>query len=56
LRCSTACLWVRFALAWIRRASSDSVAPTRGGLFAETTKTRRRVDLWLLGEMRIRAF
>jgi hypothetical protein len=28
----------------------------RGGSFAETTKTRRRVDLWLLGEMQIRAF
>jgi hypothetical protein len=55
-RCSSARLWARFALAWIRRASSESVAPTRGGSFAETTKMRCRVDLWLLGEMRIRAF
>jgi hypothetical protein len=47
---------VWFALAWIRRASSEFVATTRGGSFAETTKRHRRVDLWLLGEMRIRAF
>jgi hypothetical protein len=55
-RCSSARLWVRFALAWIQRACSESVTPTRGGSFAETTKTRHWVDLWLLGEMRIRAF
>jgi hypothetical protein len=47
---------VRFALAWIRHASSESIAPTRGWSFADTTKMCRRVDLWLLGEMRIRAF
>jgi hypothetical protein len=55
-RCSSSRLWAQFALAWIRRASSESVALTWGGSFAETTKTSRRVDLWLLGEMRIRAF
>jgi hypothetical protein len=55
-RCSSARLWARFALAWIRLASSESVAPTRGGSFAETTKTRHQVDLWSLGEMRIQAF
>jgi hypothetical protein len=56
LRCSSARLWARFALAWIRHTSSESVAPTRGGSFAKTTRTRRRVDLWSLGETRIRAF
>jgi hypothetical protein len=55
-RCSSTRLWAQFALAWIRRASSESVVPTRGESFAETTKTRRRVDLSSLGEMRIRAF
>jgi hypothetical protein len=55
-RCSSARLWAWFALAWIRRASSESVVPTCGGSFAETTKTRRWVDLWPLGEMRIWAF
>jgi hypothetical protein len=55
-RCSSALLWARFAMAWIRRASSESVVQTRGGSFAETTRTRCRVDLWPLGEMRIRNF
>jgi hypothetical protein len=55
-RCSSACLWVRFALAWIRRASSESITPTPGGSFAETARTRRREDLWSLGEMPIWAF
>jgi hypothetical protein len=54
--CSSARLWARFALAWIRHASSESVALTRGGSFTETTRTRRQVDLWSLGEMLIRAF
>jgi hypothetical protein len=54
--CSSTRLWVRFALAWIRRASSESVASTRGGSFAETTKTRRRVDLWSLGRCGARPF
>jgi hypothetical protein len=54
--CSSTHLWARFALDLIRRASSESVSPTHGGSFAETTKTRRRVDLWSLGETRIRTF
>jgi hypothetical protein len=55
-RCSFARLWAQFTLAWIRRASSESVASTHSGSFAETTRTRRWVDLWSSGEMRIRAF
>jgi hypothetical protein len=55
-RCSSACHWERFVLPWIRCASSESVAPTRGGSFAETTKTRCRMDLMSLGETQIRAF
>jgi hypothetical protein len=51
-----ACRWARFVLAWIQRAYPESVTPTCGGLFAETTRTRHRVDLWLLGEIRIRTF
>jgi hypothetical protein len=51
--CSSARLWARFALPWIRRASSESVTPTRGGSFIETTKTRHRMDLWSLGETQI---
>jgi hypothetical protein len=43
-------------LLYPRRAPSESVAPTRGGSFAETTKTHLWVDLWSLGEIRIRAF
>jgi hypothetical protein len=43
-------------LAWIRRASLEFIAPTRCGSFAETTRTHRWVDLWLLGEMWFRAF
>jgi hypothetical protein len=48
-RCSSTRLWARLALPWIRCASSESVALTRGGLFAETTKMCRRVELWSLG-------
>jgi hypothetical protein len=55
-RCSSTRRCARFALAWIRRASSESVASTRSWSFTETTRTRHQVDLWLLGEMRIRAF
>jgi hypothetical protein len=55
-RCSSALLWARFVLAWIRHASSEFVVPTRGGSLAETTRTRCRVDLWSFGEMQIRAF
>jgi hypothetical protein len=47
-RCSSARLCARFVLAWIQRASSESFTPNRGGSFAETTRTRRRVDLWSL--------
>jgi hypothetical protein len=55
-RFSSARLWARCALPWIRRASSESIVPTRGRLFAETTRTHRRMDLWSLGDTRIRAF
>jgi hypothetical protein len=50
-RCSSTRRWARFVLAWIRRASSESVTPTHGGSFVETARTHHRVDRWLLGEM-----
>jgi hypothetical protein len=48
------CAWL--ALPWIQRASSESVALTRGGSFAETTRICCRVEFLSLGETQIRAF